>query len=146
MNGIVDVYEHYFQNLMSFQFDFNKRKQHSCLVCTNDFVNTDNYQICSRQETEDFIVNYLEHLKIFGYSMKSAEIVINSIRENGILSSNVKGNWKIKKHHNHEVVIIEHSLSNENLEERRAVFLKNLLLKPVEAEKNQFDNDSDQNC
>ena len=114
MNGIIDVYEHYFNNLISFQFDFNKRKQHSCLVCTNDFSDG-HCEICSREQTEKFIINYLEHLKIFGYSIKSVEIFIRSVRDNGILSSNVKGNWKIQKHTVHEIIVIEHYLSNEDL-------------------------------
>ena len=113
MNGIIDVYEYYFNNLISFQFDYNKRKQHSCLVCTKD-LSDDNYKICSREQTEEFIVNYLEHLKFFGYSVKSAEIFIRSIRDNGILSLNVKGNWKIQKHNVHEVIVIEHYVFNEN--------------------------------
>ena len=113
MNGIVDAYEYYFQNLISFQFDFNKRKQHSCLVCV-DQLSDEKIQICSREKTEKFIINYLEHLKIFGYSIKSADIFISSIRDNGILSSNVKGYWKIKKHHVHEVMVIEH-VTNEEL-------------------------------
>ena len=48
MNGIVDVYEHYFNNLISFQFNFNKRKQHSCLVCTSDLSDGDTYEIYVR--------------------------------------------------------------------------------------------------
>ena len=114
MNGIVDVYEHYFNNLISFQFNFNKRKQHSCLVCTSDLSDGDTYEICSREQTEKFIINCLEHLKIFGYSIKSVEIFIRSVRDNGILSLNVKGIWKIKKHNVHEIIVIEHYVSNED--------------------------------
>ena len=114
MNGIIDAYEYYFNNLISFQFDFNKRKQHDCLVCNNQLSDVD-YQICSREKTEKFIINYLEHLKIFGYSIKSADIFISSVRDNGILSLNVKGYWKIKKHDLHEVMVIEHVLSDEKL-------------------------------
>ena len=114
MNEIIDVYEYYFNNLISFQLDFNKRKQHSCLACTNDFI--DGYfEICSREKTEKFIVDYLEHLKIFGYSIKSAEIFIRSVRNNGILSPNVKGHWKIVKDTLHEIIIIEHFVNNDEL-------------------------------
>ena len=114
MNGIIDVYEHYFNNLISFQFDFNKRKQHSCLACSNDFTDG-HFEICSRERTEKFIVNYLEHLKIFGYSIKSVEIFIRSVRSNGILSPNVKGEWKIKKDDLHEIIVIEHYIYNDNV-------------------------------
>ena len=83
----------------------------------------------------------MEHLKIFGYCIKLTEIFIQSIRENGILSSKVKGHWTIKKHIIHEVVIIEHfnyacnTNLNENVFDRRGIFLKNLLAKEKEKEK-----------
>ena len=111
MNGIIDTYEYYFSNLTSFQFDFNKRKRHNCMVCSTNLFD-ESYQICSREKTEKFIINYLEHLKVFGYSIKSAEIFISSIRDNGILSTNVKGFWKIKKHATHEVMVIEHVITS----------------------------------
>ena len=47
-------------------------------------------------------------MKIFGFSVKTADIFISSIRENGILSVNVKGFWKILKHDKYEVYVIEH--------------------------------------
>ena len=62
MNGIVDVYEFYFGNLMTFHFDFNKKKQHNCADCA-DVISDTKFQIYSREKTEKFIVEYLEHLK-----------------------------------------------------------------------------------
>ena len=113
MNGIIDTYEYYFSNkLVTSDFDYNKRKYHSCLVCTKK-ISDKNYQICSREKTEIFIINYLEHLKVFGFPIKFVDIFISSIRNNGILCSNVKGFWKIKKHDVHQVMIIEHVISNE---------------------------------
>ena len=113
MNGIIDVYEKYFTDLTSFQFDLNKRKQHSCLACTSDIVN----KKLSREAVEEFIINYLEHLKVFGYCLKLTEIFIKSVRENGILSTKVKGYWILKKHFIHNVFIIEHSTSRDSFEE-----------------------------
>ena len=107
MNGIIDVYEFYFSNLMTFNFDLIKRKQHTCAVCA-DIVSDTRYQIYSREKTEKFIVEYLEHLKIFGFSVKTADLFISSVRENGILSQNVKGFWRIKKHVKYELYVIEH--------------------------------------
>ena len=98
MNGIVDVYEKYFTDLTSFQFDLHKRKQHSCLVCTTNITDSGSYGIYSQKSTEEFVINYLEHLKIFNYCIKLTEIFIQSVRENGILSSKVKRHWEIKKH------------------------------------------------
>ena len=111
MNGIVDAYEFYFANLDSFHFDYNKRKYHNCLSCTGKLVG--NYQICSREKTEKFIINYLEHLKVFGYSIKTANVFISSVRDNGILSPNVKGFWKLKQDDTHEVIVIEHVIVND---------------------------------
>ena len=148
MNGIIDVYEHYFSNLISFQFNLHKRKQHTCLVCTTNLSDTRIYGVYSRNSTEKFIINYLEHLKVFGYSIKLTEIFIDSVRQNGILSLNVKGHWKIKKHNVHEIVIIEHCVSNRNLDDR-GNFFENLLLKEKEKEEEKveeiFDIDSELN-
>ena len=118
MNRLIDVYEHYFNDLISFWFDLHKRKQHTCLVCTNNLSdNNGTYGVYSREVTEKFIIDYLEHLKVFGYCIKLAEIFISSIRDNGILSSNVKGYWKIKKHDVHEIIIIEHCTDAEKKED-----------------------------
>ena len=119
MNGIIDVYEKYFTDLTSFQFDLHKRKQHSCLVCTTDIADSFTYGIYSRESVEKFIISYLEHLKVFNYCLKLVEIFIKYVRENGILSSKVKGYWEIKKHFIHDVIIIEHinCASNKNLDE-----------------------------
>ena len=114
MNGIIDVYEFYFSNLMTFSFDLIKRKQHNCAVCA-DVVSDTRYQIYSREKTEKFIVEYLEHLKIFGFSVKTADLFVSSVRENGILSQNVKGFWRIKKHVKYELYVIEHlAISQED--------------------------------
>ena len=117
MNGIIDVYEFYFANLMTFHFDLFKRKQHNCAVCS-EIVSDVKYQIYSRDKTEKFIVNYLEHLKIFGFSVKTADLFIKSVRENGILSPNVKGFWKIRKDYKYEVYVIEHLTFNDIEDER----------------------------
>ena len=134
MNGLIDAYEHYFSNLISFQFNLCKKKQHTCLVCTSDLTDNCIYGVYSRNATEKFIINYLEHLKVFGYCVKVTDIFINSVRQNGILSVNVKGYWKIKKHDKYEVVIIEHCTSNKDLKDVRANFFENLLLKKKEEE------------
>ena len=39
---------------------------------------------------------------------------MSSVRENGILSQNVKGFWKIKKHHTYELYVIEHLAANRD--------------------------------
>ena len=144
MNGIVDVYEKYFADLTSFQFDFHKRKQHTCLICTSKI--TDGcYGIFCRKLTEKFVIDYFEHLKVFNYCVILSNIFIESVRENGILSSKVKGYWQIKKHTNHEVVIIEHTskfikigeklISKED--QKRVNFFKKLLREEEKGEKEE---------
>ena len=136
MNGIVDVYEKYFTDLTSFQFDLHKRKQHTCLVCTSNITDNNLYGIYSRKSTEKFVIEYLENLKIFNYCNKLTEIFIKSVRENGILSSKVKGHWAIKKHIFHEVIIIDHYnyAVNRNLDEVNVFVHKNLSAKEKEEE------------
>ena len=121
MNGIIDVYEFYFSNLMTFHFDLFKRKQHNCTVCS-DAVSENKCQIYSREKTEKFIVEYLEHLKIFGFSVKTADLFIASVRENGILSQNVKGFWKIRKDYKYELYVIEHLAAVTHNEEEHEEF------------------------
>ena len=135
MNGIVDVYEKYFTDLISFKFDLHKRKQHSCLVCATD-IDRDNYKIYSRKSTEKFVIEYLEHLKVFGFCIKLCEIFIKSVRENGILCSKVKGHWIIRKHIIHEIIVIEHFnyTVNKNLDEVNFI-CKNLSAEEKEKEK-----------
>ena len=61
---------------------------------------------------EKILIEYLEHLKIFGYSNNLAQVLINSIRDSGLLCRNVKGWWELKEHNTAYVFIIEHSLYN----------------------------------
>ena len=125
MNGIIDAYENYFNNLVSFQFNLQERNQHDCLICSTDITEG----IYPRKFVEKFIIDYLEHLKIFGYCIKLCEIFIKSVRENGILCSKVKGQWLIKKHDNHEVFVIEH-VCKEKQENNEIEFLKQVPVHP----------------
>ena len=118
MNAIVDVYEFYFTNLMTFHFDLFKRKQHDCAVCSEN-VSDIKCQIYSREKTEKFIIEYLEHLKIFGFSVKTADLFIDCIRKNGILSPNVKGFWKIRKDYKYELYVIEHIAINRDVDDEQ---------------------------
>ena len=109
-------------------------KQHTCLICTSK-ITDDYYGIFCRKLTEKFVIEYLEHLKVFNYCVTLSNIFIQSVRENGILSSKVKGYWQIKKHTNYEVVIVEHTskfikigeklISKED--QKRVNFFKKLL-------------------
>ena len=77
------------------------------MICTSK-ITDDSYGIFCRKLTVKFVIEYLEHLKVFNYCTVLSNIFIESVRENGILYSKVKGYWQIKKHSNHEIIIIEH--------------------------------------
>lgn len=136
MNGIIDVYEDYFNNSVSFQFNLQKRNEHKCLICTTDVVEG----IYSREFTQKFIIGYLEHLKVFGYSITLCRVFIDSIKQNGILCSKVKGKWLIKKHDIHQVFIVKHlCIDNEKKEEEDEIlFLKHIPIHPRDRLKRKF--------
>ena len=112
MEGIVDVYEQYFMNLENSKIDFLKRRNHSCLVCTEEPKNG-SYGKNDRCSTSKIIVGYLEHLKVFGFSSKLANLFIDSVRDSGILCNKVQGFWEFKEHETAYTFIIEHSLDDK---------------------------------
>ena len=134
MEGIVDVYEDYFLNLVespkahfsgkyeqtcsvcklepidSPKFNFSKKDRHSCLICRLEPIRDDSYGKSDRASTEKNIVEYLEHLKVFGFPSNLARIFIKLIRDSGILCKKVKGYWEFKGHETAYVYVIEHCL------------------------------------
>ena len=111
MEGIVDVYEQYFANVNEVKPDFSKRRNHECLVC-NEEPKNGSYGKNDRCSTARIIVGYLEHLKVFGFSSKYANLFINSVRDSGILCNKVQGFWEFKKHETAYVFIVEHSVDD----------------------------------
>ena len=111
MEGIVDVYEEYFINLVEPKIDFvKKNRRHTCLVCRLEPNRNGSYGKSDRTSTEKNIIEYLEHLKVFGFSNDLALVFINSIKDSGILCEKVKGYWEFKEHETEYVFIIEHCL------------------------------------
>ena len=110
MEGIVDVYQEYFMNMVNPKVHFFKKDRHSCLICSLE-PKDGSYGKFNRVDTKKIIVEYLEHLKIFGFSNKLAQVFINSVRDSGILCKKVKGLWKFKEHETEYVFIIEHCLN-----------------------------------
>ena len=110
MEGIVDVYEQYFTNLVEPMIDFSKKKRHSCLICRLEPNEDGSYGKSNRPITEKIIVGYLEHLKVFDFSNNLAQVFIDSVRDSGILCKKVKGCWEFKEHRSKYVFIIEHCL------------------------------------
>ena len=111
MEGIVDVYEEYFTNLVEPpKVPFSKKNGHTCLICRHEPNRNGSYGKSDRTATEKIIVEYLEHLKLFGFSDNLAKIFINSIRDSGILCRKVKGFWEFKEDEKVYVFIIEHCL------------------------------------
>ena len=111
MEGVVDVYEEYFINLVEPpKVDFFKKNRHTCLICRLEPSKDGSYGKFDRASTEKIIVEYLEHLKVFDFSNNLARVFINSIKDSGILCGKVKGYWEFKEHETDYVFIIEHCL------------------------------------
>ena len=110
MEGIVDVYEEYFMRVVEPKIHFFKKNRHTCLICRQELIKDGSYGKSDRTSTEKIIVEYLEHLKVFGFSNDIARVFINSIRNSGILCGKVKGYWEFKEHETDYVFIIEHCL------------------------------------
>ena len=69
MEGIVDVYEEYFINLVEpLKVHFFKKNRHTSLICREEPNKNGSYGKSDRTFTEKIIVEYLEHLKVFGFS------------------------------------------------------------------------------
>ena len=112
MEGIVDVYEQYFMNVDEIKIDLAKRRSHNCLVC-NEEPKNGSYGKNDRCSTAKIIVGYLEHLKVFGFSSKLANLFIDSVRDSGILCNKVQGFGELKEHETAYIFIIEHSLDDK---------------------------------
>ena len=110
MNGIVDVYEQYFTNIDESKFHYFKKNTHTCLICGKEPMKDGSYGRYNRQSIEKIIIEYLEHLKLFGFLSNLAKIFINSVRDSGILCKKVRGYWEFKEHEKDYVFIIEHCL------------------------------------
>ena len=121
MEGIIDVYQEYFINLNTTKFHFLKRDTHTCLVCRKEPVRG-SYGKFNRQSIQNIIIEYLEHLKIFGFSNDDAQFFIFSIKDSGFLCKKVKGFWEFKEHSNRYVFIIEHCLSCDDDENKEKDF------------------------
>ena len=80
------------------------------MICRLEPDRDASYAKFDRTSTEKNIVEYLEHLKVFGFSNNLAQVFINSIRNSGILCGKVKGYWEFKEHETCYVFIIEHCL------------------------------------
>ena len=113
MEGIVDVYEEYFINLVESKVHFFKKNRHTCLICRLEPMKDGSYGKSDRTSTEKNIVEYLEHLKVFGFPNNLAKVFINSIRDSGILCRKVKGFWEFKEHETEYGFIIEHCLPTD---------------------------------
>ena len=112
MEGIVDVYEQYFANVDEIKIDLVKRRNHECIVCNHEPKNG-SYGKDGRCGTAKIIVGYLEHLKVFGFSSKFANLFIDSVRDSSILCNKLRGFWEFKQHETAYVFIIEHSLDDK---------------------------------
>ena len=86
------------------------KKIHSCLICRQEHQKDGSFGKSDRECTKKNVLEYLEHLKIFGYSKNLAKIFIKSVRDAGVLCKKVKGFWEFKEHETEYVFIVEHCL------------------------------------
>ena len=110
MNGVLDVYEKYFENLKNPIVQHSKKNLHTCLICREDFVRDGSYGKIDKLRTEIVTLQYLEHLMIFGYGNHLTKIFIKSVRDSGVLCKKVKGVWEFKEHKTEPVFVFEHSV------------------------------------
>ena len=141
MEGILDVYEEYFANEDEVKIDLSKRRNHECIVCNNEPKNG-SYGKDDKCGTAKIIVGYLEHLKVFGFSSKLANLFIDSVRDSGVLCKKVEGFWEFKEHETAYVHIIEHSL-DDKIEVPKVIspFLKKRLDELIEEKVKKEDYD-----
>ena len=110
MEGVLDVYEEFFTKLVEPTIYYIKKSIHTCLICRQEHNTDGSYSKSDRFLTENIILEYLEHLQVYGYSKNLAKIFINSVRDSGILCRKVKGLWEFKEHPTEYIFIIEHSV------------------------------------
>ena len=110
MDGLLDVYEEFFTNLIEATVQHLKKNSHTCLICRQEHIRDGSYGKTDKFRTENIILEYLEHLNVCGYSGNLAKIFIKSVRDSGILCKKVKGFWEFKKHETESVFVIEHSV------------------------------------
>ena len=110
MEGVIDVYEKHFTDSIESNIYYVKKNTHTCLICRHECEREGSYGKSDRETTEKNIIEYLEHLNVYGSSKKLAQIFIDSVRDSGILCKKVSGWWEFKEHHTYYVYIIEHSV------------------------------------
>ena len=110
MEGLLDVYEEFFTKLTEPNIYYIKKSTHSCLICRQEHKEDGTFGKFDRHSTNKNILEYLEHLKIYGYSKNIAKNFIKSVRDSGILCRNVKGQWEFKEHDTEYIFIVEHCL------------------------------------
>ena len=98
----LDIYESYFKN-DNWSFSLEKLTSHNCFFCNNTKYNiTFNY----KQDAAQFIILYLNHLKIYGCHWKKVKYFLNSVRISNFCDDELNGIWKMYYWHQKDIYIL----------------------------------------
>ena len=98
----LDIYEAYFKN-DNWSFSFEKLTSHNCLFCNNAKCRiTFNY----KQDAAQFIILYLNHLKIYGCHWKKVKYFINSVRISNFCDNETTDIWVMEYWYEKDIYIL----------------------------------------
>ena len=100
--SILEIYESYFKN-DNWRFSLGELTSHNCIFCNNKkFKITCNY----KEDMVNFVILYLNHLKIYGCIWKKVNYFITSIRLSDFCNDNKTGTWTLEYWYNKDIYIL----------------------------------------
>ena len=101
--NILEIYESYFKN-DNWRFSLGELTSHNCFFCNNaqKFRITCDY----KRDMAEFIILYLNHLKIYGCLWKKVNYFINSVRLSNLCDDNKTGTWTMQYWHQKDIYIL----------------------------------------
>ena len=98
----LDIYEAYFKN-DNWSFSLEKLTSHNCFFCNNT-----KYRITFdyKQDAAQFIILYLNHLKIYGCCWKKVKYFLNSIRISNFCDNETTDIWVMEYWYEKDIYII----------------------------------------
>ena len=102
--SILEIYEYYFKN-DNWRFSIGELSSHKCFFCENT---RQKYRItCDyKQDMVNFVIMYLNHLKIYGSLWKKVNYFITSIKRSNFCDDNKAGQWRLEYWYEKDVYIL----------------------------------------
>ena len=99
---ILDIYEAYFKN-DNWRFSLKELTSHNCLFCNNN-----KYRITFdyKKDAAEYVILYLNHLKIYGSLWKKVNYFINSVRISNFCDDNKTGTWVMEYWYEKDIYIL----------------------------------------